>query len=388
MAVKRVKKEALIAETILFEAESDSEFESISPSFAYNLIDIISLDIGGNPVTPTVGTFNIFARTDLNGGFKRITERSNYPGKLTGGSGLTDGEAVDAKFIGFPLEFKIIPNGVDVAVSYRVNIKQSSSQVGLTTPIETSGRGCVGVPIFVQDQTTESLDVPFLLDRGTFNLDGDTVRDSRFFDAVTGHNIVVDEIIELADSASFMQTKVLGVVADTIEVDIPVNHVYLSGGTGTRSTDDMRVDGSVTPQVFSILPLAGQAGDMTRVILTIETTQGMDFTKFGDANALTNGCVLRIKRSNGDFRNQLNFKTNGDFIEKCYDHIPLPRSGAGGFGLVFRLTYAGQDKHGVAVRVDGDEDEEWQLVIQDDISVATLGLLKLRMSAAGHELQE
>lgn len=250
---------------------------------------------------------------------------------------------------------------------------------------ETSARGNTANKVFVQDQTTESLDVPFLLDRGPFTLDGDTIRDSRFFDALTGHGIVVGETIELADSATFMQAKVLDVVLDNIEIDTPINHIYLDGVSGTRSTDDLRVDGSVTPQVFSVLPLAGQAGDMTRIIVTIESSSAMDFTKFGSMAALINGVVIRVRRENGDFRNHLNFKTNGEFIEKAFDIIELSKTGGGGFGLVMRLTYAGPEKHGVAVRVDGDLNEEWQAVIQDDLSS---GLLKFRITAGGHELQE
>lgn len=252
-------------------------------------------------------------------------------------------------------------------------------------PIETSDRGSVGVPVFVQDQTTESLDIPFLLDRGAFTIDGDTTRDSRFFNATAGHGIVSGEIIEIADSATFMQARVLGVIVDAIEVDTPINHVYLDGASGTRSTGDMRVDGSVTPQIFNILPLTGQAGDLIRVVLRIESGSAMDYTKFGSLAALTNGCVLRVKRENGDFRNQVNFKTNGDFIEKAYDNISQAKSGGGGFGFVSRLTYGGQSKHGVTIRIDGDLGEEWQLVIQDDLSS---GLTLLQMSAAGHELQE
>lgn len=250
---------------------------------------------------------------------------------------------------------------------------------------ETSARGNTANKVFVQDQTTESLDVPFLLDRGPFTLDGDTIRDSRFFDVLTGHGIIVGETIELADSATFMQAKVLDVVLDNIEIDTPINHIYLDGVSGTRSTDDLRVDGSVTPQVFSVLPLAGQAGDMTRIIVTIESSSAMDFTKFGSMAALINGVVIRVRRENGDFRNHLNFKTNGEFIEKAFDIIELSKTGGGGFGLVMRLTYAGPEKHGVAVRVDGDLNEEWQAVIQDDLSS---GLLKFRITAGGHELQE
>jgi hypothetical protein len=256
--------------------------------------------------------------------------------------------------------------------------------VEIVSPLETSDRGTVGIPVFIQDQTTESLDIPFLLDRGVFTIDGNTTRDSRFFNAVAGHSIVAGEIIELADSATFMQARVLGVIVDAIEVDTPINHVYLDGASGTRSTDDMRVNGSVTPQVFNILPLAGQAGDLTRVILRIESNSSMDYTKFGSLSPLGVGCVLRVKRANGDFRNQVNFKTNGDFIEKAYDNINQAKSGGGGFGFVSRLTYAGQSKHGVTIRIDGDLGEEWQLVVQDDLSS---GLTLLKMSAAGHELQ-
>lgn len=386
MAVKRVSKEALIGATILFNAETDIESESISPNYAYNIIDIISLDgLKGSPVTPTAGTFEIFVRTDIGGGFKRLCERSSFQAKLSGGSSMADGMAVDAKFIGYPLEFKIAPTGVNVAVAYRVSIKQSSVQLGRTTPIETSDRGEVAIPVFVQDQTTGSLDLPFLNDRGNFTLDSNTTRGSRFFNATAGHGILTDEIIELSDSTSFMQARVLGLVGDTIEIDTPINHAYLAvDSAGTRSTDDMRVDGSVTPVIFSVLPKPGQSGDLTRLILSIESTQSMDYTKFGSLPALTNGMVLRVRREGGDFQNQINFKTNGEFIEKAFDNIPQEKSGGGGFGLVFRLTYAGKSKHGVAIRVEGDLTEEWQIIVQDDLSA---GLLKIRASAAGHELQ-
>lgn len=256
--------------------------------------------------------------------------------------------------------------------------------IGFPVPIHVSNRNEVGVATFVQDQTAESLDIPFLNDRGTFTTDGDTTRDTRFFDAVAGHSIVAGELIELTDATSFMQARVLGVIADAIEIDTPINHVYLSGSTGTRSSDDMRVDGSVTPVVFSVLPLVGQSGDMTRLIISIESGTAMDYTKFGSLSALTNGVVIRVKRAGGDFKNQINFKTNGEFIEKAYDNIFQSKSGGGGFGFVSRLTYAGQSKHGVVVRVDGDIGEEWQVVIQDDLST---GLTKLRVFAAGHEVE-
>lgn len=131
MTMKRVSKEALIGDTLLFNSETDDQIDRIHHSFAMNHIDIISLDAldDGNPVTPTTGTYEIYAKTDIDGGFKLVPERGSFLATLTGGSGLPDGVAVGASFTGFPIEFKIVPTGVDVAVAYRVDIKQSSVQL-------------------------------------------------------------------------------------------------------------------------------------------------------------------------------------------------------------------------------------------------------------------
>lgn len=251
---------------------------------------------------------------------------------------------------------------------------------------ETSIRGTTGQSVFIRDQTSESLGVPFLNNRGTFELDGSTTRGTRSFDAVGGHGILVDEVIELADSETFMQAIVLGVVTNAIEIDTPINHVYNPGETFIRASEDMRVNGSVTPVIFTVLPLASQAGDITKYVLTIESTANqMDFTGFGSLSALTNGCVVRIKRENGDFRNLINFKTNGDFIEKASGHSFQAKTGGGGSGFTASSKYSGNTERGVAIRLDGSLGEELQIVIQDNLST---GLTKFHMTADGHELQE
>lgn len=130
MAVKRVSKEALIGETILFvNSDKENEFESISPSFSYNLIDIISLDgLGGNPLTPNQGQYNIFVQTDEDSGFKIVSDNGSIDASKTGGSSLSDGIQEGAVFVGVPLSIKIVPKNVN-APAYRVFIKQLSSQL-------------------------------------------------------------------------------------------------------------------------------------------------------------------------------------------------------------------------------------------------------------------
>lgn len=133
MAVKRVFKEALIGETITFvNSDKEAEFESISPSFAYNLIDIISLDgLGGNPLTPSQGQYDIYVQTDEEAGFKLVADNGSIDATTTGGSMLADGIQEGAVFVGVPISIKVIPKGVN-APAYRVLIKQLSSQLTKT----------------------------------------------------------------------------------------------------------------------------------------------------------------------------------------------------------------------------------------------------------------
>ncbi len=128
MTVHRVEKEALIASTITF-TQADSQTELIDPNSPNNFIDVISLDgLGGSPVIPTAGTFEIFLKTDEDGGFKAIADNGSLAAGKTGGSALADGIAEGASFTAMPLEIKIVPTGTDVAVAYRVLIKQTSAQ--------------------------------------------------------------------------------------------------------------------------------------------------------------------------------------------------------------------------------------------------------------------
>ena len=134
-----------------------------------------------------------------------------------------------------------------------------SKDIGIDSALETSNRGTTGVGVFVQDQTTDVLSVPFLQTRATVTLAADTVIESRTIDLVTGHGTLFGEVIELAelDSGVFMQSVVIDplglaapgdpVIGDTITLDQPVNEVYLAASAiAQRSTVEMNVDGSVT----------------------------------------------------------------------------------------------------------------------------------------------
>jgi hypothetical protein len=261
-------------------------------------------------------------------------------------------------------------------------------QYRVRTPVEESDRGGIGVPVFVQDQTTGVLTVPFLQTKATTALAVDAVVDSREVTLVGGHGTTVGEILEIADAATqrFIQGLVLNVVGDVITLDKPINYPYEAAtAIVVRSTDDILVDGSVTPQVFSILPLPQQNGDIVRIIWEIRSTNAMDFSTFGGAPGLVNGCVLRVNHGDGTYTNLFNFKTNGEIGEQCYDVSYQENTGNSVRGLLARLTWGGSSKHGVVIRLDGNLGEALELVVQDNLLT---GNTRFHLTAQGHNVQD
>jgi len=252
-------------------------------------------------------------------------------------------------------------------------------------PIERSERGSEGVAVYVQDQTTEAVGRPFARVLGSFNIVSPTVVNSRSFTATPGHGIVVGEMLQFDNNVIYMEGLTLTVVGDVITMDTPFNHAYSSLDTFSRNSIDLRVNGSVTPVVFSVAPLSGQTNDVTRVTLLIESAQAMDFTQFGSIDKLINGCVLRVKRAEGEYKNLINFKTNGDFIEEATIPLFQGKTGGGGFGFTATLIFAGQQNRGVVIRLDGTLGEQLELIVQDDLSA---GLTKFHMRAQGSEIQD
>lgn len=253
---------------------------------------------------------------------------------------------------------------------------------------ETSERGNTALGVYVQDQTTEVLSVPFLKERAALTLSADTAIGDRIISVDPGHAVTAGEIIELAKIGSniFMQAAVLSVAVNDITIDAPVSAIFTTSDVVIASSSDLLVDGSVTAQIFSILPGPTQAGDMTRILISIRGPGDMDFSTFGSDASLTNGCVLRVKRANNVYRNIFNFKDIGDILEQAHDgSFLLPKGGNTTKGFTSRLTFSGQSKQGVVIRLEGVLDEELQIIIQDDLTAGTN--THFSILAQGHELQ-
>jgi len=249
---------------------------------------------------------------------------------------------------------------------------------------ETSQRGDTALGVFVQDQTTRSLDLRFNAVQSTFQLSTPTVVNSKTFEAVGGHSILVGQSIELIKNDNSDISKVTGVSVNTITLDSLIGDIYQTGVDFDAATTSMLVNGSITPVVFSLLPVPSQVGDIVRIMLGIQSSTQMDFSLFGSIAPLTNGCLLRINNGDGTYTNLFNWKTNGEFTARSLDAIFQQKVGGGEHSFVARTTFGGQDKRGVVIRLDGDLGESLEVVVQDDL---TLGNSLIEMLAQGHGVQ-
>lgn len=259
--------------------------------------------------------------------------------------------------------------------------------VKILEPLETTDRGNTGIPVFLQDQTTGPLDINFLNPVVSPTLATDTTVGLSAVIVADATGLVAGQTLEIADTTNgtyFYTGTILSVVTTTITLDTPINRIYTTAAsTMVASSSQMAVDGSTTPVVFSVAPLPLQSGDITRVIVEILDNSEMDFETFGALPALTNGIVMRVNNGDGTYRNLWNFKTNGDIIRQAFDYKFETNNGGGVRSFASRMTWAGQSKHGVAIRLDGALGESLEIIVQDNLT----GLNSMQWVAQGSELQ-
>lgn len=267
-------------------------------------------------------------------------------------------------------------------------------------PLETSNRGTTGAAMFLQDQTTEMLDLDFLqVVKTGLTLAVDSVADSRDITLTAGHGMItgvfpvgdVGTILEVGstDTGRFIQAKVLAVVGDVITLNQLVGDVFPSGTLVSTGNRNMALaDGSSTPVIFKVEPAPAQAGDITRIVIAIIGPTAMDFSTFGSDDALPVGLLFRVRRPDGSYKNLRTVDVNLEAMLWGFDNnIFTPKSqGNTTHGIAFRVTFAGPEKHGVVARLDGTLLEQIECVVLDALNAGSNTIV--RVIAEGHELQE
>jgi hypothetical protein len=148
------------------------------------------------------------------------------------------------------------------------------------------------------------------------------------------------------------------------------------------------IDGSVTPVIFSVKPLPGQKGDITRVIAAMTSPNQSDLSTFGGAPELSVGITMRVKNPDGTYNNIFTYHNNFDIAIHGFDMgVFAPKGGNVVHGVIGRVSFGGQSKHGVAIRLDGDLGEELQIVIFELMDATASGNISVSFVAEGSELQ-
>lgn len=259
---------------------------------------------------------------------------------------------------------------------------------GKAASVEANG----GLAVNIQDQTSPAFDLYFI--RGTAAPTtiasqvsvGDTT-----IEVVSTANIIIGTYVGIFCPAEgrFFFSTVLSVASPNITVDTPADFAFNIGDQVQPTTRDMHnVVGTLLAPVIFEVQGAGSGDleiDITRLMFSIVCSSQPDDSLFAGIAALINGIVIR--RKDGSYRNYANIKANGDFANLAFDIVYTNRTTpASTFGVRVRWSFAGQDKHGVAIRLAAGE--SLQILIQDDLTVDTQDILSFRAIAVGHEVTD
>ena len=146
-------------------------------------------------------------------------------------------------------------------------------------------------------------------------------------------------------------------------------------GTGSKT---MNVDGSVTPQVFKLAPLAGQRLRLERGIFFLEDAGNFTAAGFGAGAALATGVSIEVREASDDsvrvdLTSGVLIKGNAGFSRYCHD-VNYFQFGAGDNFLSARWTWS---KAGAPLPIGGDG--YLAVTISDDLT----GLVDFTLAVQG-----
>ena len=237
--------------------------------------------------------------------------------------------------------------------------------------------------VFVQDQTTELLDLYISEKLNDVTLASVVLSGDETATLVPGHGVVIGDWLEFWEFNFSFQVEVTNVVGDLISMAMPMDIGKTTNAIVRRTNVHMNVDGSGTDVIFSFAPVGDIQYDIVRSIINMSHDSGGDDSKFGNLAALTVGWYTRVIIPPLDLRRALwNIKTNGDLRIRAYDLAYSDKAGPGLHGTSWRRTFGGASKNGVVIRINPHLNVELQIVVRDDLT----GLTDFQVVMQGHKV--
>ena len=254
------------------------------------------------------------------------------------------------------------------------------------------------VDVFIQDQTTPPVEHFMFEILNNVTIASNASLGDNQLTMESGHGfidpvppaedfIVIYYIDESQPTAAlkyrFFQSRVVNVTDDVIDLGIhlPFDLDITKVDSAHRVNVNMAVSGTfASPKKFHTTPVNGVEWDLTRVVPDMILSSLADDGLFGNITALINGMFFGFEGDNFTEYN-VNVIDNGGFRSTAFDVLYTTRSGGqGSFGMSVRKTFAGQDKYGVTIRLDGTTHDMFVAYIQDNLT----GLARFRMKVMGH----
>jgi len=286
----------------------------------------------------------------------------------------------------WPLNFNSIVE--PAGMTSRDILLQELADNFLNTPVPTAPTGSTDV--FIQDQDTEVLGLFLANVLDTVSILTNTVKDSEEVDVETTGLVPVDgNFLCMQEDGKITQVEIASVTPIagdqyTLGIKVPLDYTYTTAGGCSIQNVDMNVDGSITPKPYGVAPRGPYKWDITRLMVSMILDSAGDDGKFGNLTALANGVYFR-KEDAASSQNLFNVRDNSDFRVEGYDVVYPTRSGGGGsFGMAARITFAGSDKRGVVVRLDGAALESFVANVRDKLE----GIVKFRIKLQGHIVED
>lgn len=247
-----------------------------------------------------------------------------------------------------------------------------------------------GLDVNVQDQSSELLSLYLGKVLDTITVLNNTTKDDMEIDIeTTGTTPLVGDYICLQEDSKISQEEIVTVTSlggnqYRIGLNMPLDSSFTTA-SGCKLLDiDMAKDGSVTEIPFEVGPKVGIKWDITRMITSMVLDSAGDDGLFGNISALDNGVYYR-KEDSDESNNIFNAKENSDYALEGYDvEYPVRSGGGGSHGFRSRITFAGQSKQGVVIRLNGDTGDTFKVVVRDDLT----DIITFRTKIQGHVVED
>lgn len=242
--------------------------------------------------------------------------------------------------------------------------------------------GYGALDVFIQDQHTKMLFVPFLVPIATVTMTENTVAGQYTVSLQAGHSFTPTEWFSLRGNGFFYDGMILVTSTNIITLDQPIDRVYIATNTlATRSSGDLNIDASGGDVIAYVEPPSNISWDVTGIRLVIECETEPDDSKFGNLTVITNGITLRKRSPTGNYANFGTAHSNGDMALFTGQVDYTDKSGGGNHGV--RIVADFKAWWGVTIRLRGGQTpntERLEMIIRDDLST----LIRFHILAIGH----